>query len=369
LIEKSATADDIKDQLNRLLKSNQFRNAHKTALVLQYLVDRSQHDPDNLNSRKIAIEVFREPANFDTFANSRVRVAVNRVRTALKLYYAGDGADDPVLFEIPSGQYKVQFTARTADDSWPVTEPHHHQVKRLKGIYWHYQTDASAPVHKHAFELAKTCANLFPEDATILGVVAELAMDARASGYGDNAENLDIAHRAIDQATSIDPDDPQLLISKAFADIAAGDLKAAAASAVALEQIDDDALSTMGTWLKTIATRVELSASDVTSIEKHAGDLGWLRHAPFLAAYRLGDYEGALMEAVGFGMPTFMWGPLDRAAAFGQLGLKRCAEHELDRIQQLNPQFEHDPKSFLSSYVPFEDDMDHILDGLHRGGL
>ena len=88
-----------------------------------------------------------------------------------------------------------------------------------------------------------------------------------------------------------------------------------------------------------------------------------------MVSYECGEYEDALSAAIAFGMPGFFWGPLERAAALGQLGLEKAARSEIKRVCDLNPRFSEDPTRFLSCYFPREHVMQHVLEGLEKAGL
>jgi hypothetical protein len=61
---------------------------------------------------RIATEVFGRPENFDPQVDSTIRVQAGRLRVKLTEYYAGEGAEDPVVVEMPKGQYLLTFHPR-----------------------------------------------------------------------------------------------------------------------------------------------------------------------------------------------------------------------------------------------------------------
>ena len=68
-------------------------------------------------------------------------------------------------------------------------------------------------------------------------------------------------------------------------------------------------------------------------------------------------------------MPDFMWSTLERAAELGQLGVVRCGGREIAQLKRLNPLFANQPRRYLKCYIPYDDDAEHVLDGLSRAGL
>ena len=65
-----------------------------------------------LKEYQIATEVLGRPAVFDPQSDSTVRVQAGRLRVKLAEYYAHEGADDPILVEIPKGSYVLVFQLR-----------------------------------------------------------------------------------------------------------------------------------------------------------------------------------------------------------------------------------------------------------------
>jgi hypothetical protein len=56
--------------------------------------------------------VFGRSADFDPQLDSMVRVQAGRLRVKLSEYYAGDGAEDPIIVELPKGTYVLAFHHR-----------------------------------------------------------------------------------------------------------------------------------------------------------------------------------------------------------------------------------------------------------------
>src|ERR1019366_4820699 len=66
----------------------------------------------SLKEYQIATEVFGRPADFDSRMDSTVRVQTGRLRSKLAEYYAGEGAPDRMVIEIPKGAYLLTFHIR-----------------------------------------------------------------------------------------------------------------------------------------------------------------------------------------------------------------------------------------------------------------
>ena len=65
----------------------------------------------------------------------------------------------------------------------------------------------------------------------------------------------------------------------------------------------------------------------------------WYRIGPFIVSYLQGDYGAALAEAQHITTANFLWGPLLRAAAYGQLGKTEEGAKELNSVLKSEPEF------------------------------
>jgi hypothetical protein len=68
-----------------------------------------EHPGTSPKEYQIATEVFGRQENFDPHVDSMVRVQAGRLRTKLAEYYSSEGAEDPILVEIPKGTYALTF--------------------------------------------------------------------------------------------------------------------------------------------------------------------------------------------------------------------------------------------------------------------
>jgi hypothetical protein len=64
---------------------------------------------DRLKAYTIAVEALGRGENFDPQTDPIVRVEAVRLRRALAAYYAGPGAHDPLIIELPRGRYVPTF--------------------------------------------------------------------------------------------------------------------------------------------------------------------------------------------------------------------------------------------------------------------
>lgn len=111
-------ADEIRACLRRLLQSPSFRSSARRARLLEYLCARTLlGEGDQITEYGIALDVFDKPASFEPRSESTVRAEVTRLRQTLKTYYEEDGANDPIVIELPPRRYVPAFTVRATRES------------------------------------------------------------------------------------------------------------------------------------------------------------------------------------------------------------------------------------------------------------
>ena len=102
-------------QIEKLTKSHSLHSSESLCKLLRYLAEHSLDHPGiALKEYQIATEVLGRPAGFDPQSDSTVRVQAGRLRVKLAEYYAQEGANDPILVEIPKGSYALTFQLRSA---------------------------------------------------------------------------------------------------------------------------------------------------------------------------------------------------------------------------------------------------------------
>lgn len=104
---------EVLAQLDRLLESKLFRDTTRMKRFLRYVTEEVLEGRGaRLKGYTIGVEVFDRPDDFDPQADTIVRVQAGRLRRRLDLFYADEGADDPVRFTIPKGRYAPCFEFR-----------------------------------------------------------------------------------------------------------------------------------------------------------------------------------------------------------------------------------------------------------------
>ncbi len=117
-------------QVQRIIQSKAFRTSEVHRNLLHYLAEKSLSGmADSLKEYTVGLDVFAKPASYDPRQESVVRMHVARLRQKLAEYYRTEGADDPVIVDVPKGGFKVTFEARETVPE-PIAAPIADEVSR-----------------------------------------------------------------------------------------------------------------------------------------------------------------------------------------------------------------------------------------------
>jgi hypothetical protein len=114
--KSSASASDSHKQLvERLASSSYFSKSARLREMLLYLCERVlEHSADVIHEHEVGHKVFGRPPDYDTNADNIVRVHASTLRKRIEQYFANEGSDEPVVIEIPRGNYAPLFRKRLA---------------------------------------------------------------------------------------------------------------------------------------------------------------------------------------------------------------------------------------------------------------
>ncbi|MBV8846712.1 MAG: hypothetical protein JO307_28220 [Bryobacterales bacterium] len=106
----------LHSQIHRILQSRAFRTSEVQRNLLSYLAEKSiSGNADALKEYVVGLDVFAKPATYDPRQESTVRMHVARLRQKLAEYYRFEGADDPIIVDLPKGGFKVTFEPRAIE--------------------------------------------------------------------------------------------------------------------------------------------------------------------------------------------------------------------------------------------------------------
>ena len=99
--------------LEKIARSQVLHGSESLCRLLHYLGEHALNHPgEHLKEYQIATEIFGRPSDFNPQSDSTVRVQVGRLRSKLAEYYNAEGAEDPILVDLPKGSYAISFHHR-----------------------------------------------------------------------------------------------------------------------------------------------------------------------------------------------------------------------------------------------------------------
>jgi hypothetical protein len=99
--------------IQRILGSRYLNRSARLQDLLLYLADRVIDDgASEIHEQEVGRQVFGRPADYDTTSDNIVRVHASMLRKRLEQYFQEAGADEPVIIEIPKGNYAPVFRSR-----------------------------------------------------------------------------------------------------------------------------------------------------------------------------------------------------------------------------------------------------------------
>jgi hypothetical protein len=102
--------------IERVAASEQFARAARLRDFLLYVGKQSlKVGSPEIHEHEIGARVFDRPESYDTSQDNIVRVNATELRKRIELYFATEGAHEPLILEIPRGGYKPTFHRRIPD--------------------------------------------------------------------------------------------------------------------------------------------------------------------------------------------------------------------------------------------------------------
>lgn len=102
--------EQIRAQLERVLKSSLFRSSHRCQALLRHVAERAlAGEAANLKERTLGIEVFGRAPDYDTNADPVVRGTAGEIRKKLAQYYQDPDHSGELRIELNRGRYIPGF--------------------------------------------------------------------------------------------------------------------------------------------------------------------------------------------------------------------------------------------------------------------
>jgi PAS domain S-box-containing protein len=118
---KDPTGTEIRAALERMVASESFRTCPQLAAFLRFVIEaRLRGESAHLKGYTIAVEALGRSGDFDPQRDPIVRVEAARLRRVIQHYYAGPGAKDLLVIDIPRGRYIPTFRYRRAEQALSI---------------------------------------------------------------------------------------------------------------------------------------------------------------------------------------------------------------------------------------------------------
>ena len=121
---QSPTSVEARGLVERMAASAGFQRSPRLRELLKFIVECSLESPGTpITEQQIGISIFHRPPQFDSSADTIVRVQISQLRKRIEHYYLTEGSAEPYVLEIPRGAYNATFQGRPVAASPAVAVP------------------------------------------------------------------------------------------------------------------------------------------------------------------------------------------------------------------------------------------------------
>src|SRR5438045_1615890 len=114
--------EESRKLVERVAASRYLSKSVRLRELLVFLSERVLNGPvGEIHEQEVGHKVFGRPANYDTGSDNIVRVHASTLRKRLEQYFAEEGAGEPLVLEIPKGNYAPVFRRRENSSPLPAT--------------------------------------------------------------------------------------------------------------------------------------------------------------------------------------------------------------------------------------------------------
>ncbi len=110
--------------VDRVVASRYIGKSTRLRSLLLYLCDQVlEHNATDIHEQGVGRAVFGRPPDYDTVSDNIVRVNASMLRKRLEQYFSAEGRDEPVIIELPKGNYAPVFSERKTNLLFPADVP------------------------------------------------------------------------------------------------------------------------------------------------------------------------------------------------------------------------------------------------------
>ncbi len=120
LLKNEEQIEALKQHLDELVQSVDFRGSHRSQQFLRYVVEKTlQGSFESLKERIIGVELFQRSPSYDTSEDAIVRVTASDVRRRLLQHYGRFGDTSRFRISLPPGSYLPEFECESFVSATP----------------------------------------------------------------------------------------------------------------------------------------------------------------------------------------------------------------------------------------------------------
>jgi hypothetical protein len=113
MLSDAVCEKDVWEAVQRIGRSRAMSGCNRLTQLLDFVVASTlRGEASHLKETTIGVHVFARSPDYDPKVDTIVRSQAWRLRAKLRKYYASEGANDPVVIEVPIGHYVPVFHLR-----------------------------------------------------------------------------------------------------------------------------------------------------------------------------------------------------------------------------------------------------------------
>jgi hypothetical protein len=102
-------------QVERILRSEIFSSSEASRRLFRFLAEKTfAGEAGGLKEYSIGVDALGKPPDYDPRHDATVRLQAARLRQRLTEYYRNEGSDDPIVFDLPKGHFRLTWEERPA---------------------------------------------------------------------------------------------------------------------------------------------------------------------------------------------------------------------------------------------------------------
>ena len=202
--EALPTIEERRALIERVAASEQFSRSARLRDFLLYVGKQSLKEGcPEIHEHEIGARVFGRPVSYDRSADNIVRVNATELRKRIESYFETIGADEPLIFEIPRGAYRLVYRRRRSEQSEIGTPAQSESVQESPAGETAAREDSRPPWRIGrllwplvSLSLALACVALYVQNRTLRKALypwdGQPALVAFWSGFLDSHQQTDL---------------------------------------------------------------------------------------------------------------------------------------------------------------------------------